>query len=115
YADLVGALFRMHPPGTPTGTLLVTDAKNPSTTEVPRSWSHADEWYEWIDQPQDNPALSMLVYVDEGSYGHAPGRHAISWCHEFEGGRAFYTALGHPEACFADENFRKHLAGGIAW
>ena len=23
------------------------------------------------------------------------GDHPISWCHEYDGGRAFYTALGH--------------------
>ena len=38
-----------------------------------------------------------------------------SGLHEFDGGRAFYTALGHTEAPYADETFKAHLAGAINW
>jgi hypothetical protein len=39
----------------------------------------------------------------------------LAWCHEFEGGRAFYTALGHKKASYTDPTYVKHLAGAIEW
>ena len=39
----------------------------------------------------------------------------LAWCHEFEGARSFYTALGHKKEYYSDPNFRKHLLGGIQW
>ena len=33
--------------------------------------------------------------------------------HELDGGRAWYTGLGHTEASYADPLFLKHLLGGI--
>jgi type 1 glutamine amidotransferase len=41
--------------------------------------------------------------------------HPLAWYQDYEGGRAFYTALGHIPATFADTNFMHHLYGGIYW
>ncbi|MBT8282260.1 MAG: ThuA domain-containing protein, partial [Muriicola sp.] len=36
-----------------------------------------------------------------------------AWHHEYEGGRSFYTGLGHTEEAYDDPDFQKHLLGGI--
>ena len=42
--------------------------------------------------------------------------HPIVWCHTFEGGRSWYTGLGHASSAFTDEPlFIQHLLGGIEW
>ena len=41
--------------------------------------------------------------------------HPISWNHEFDGGRSWYTAIGHRAEIYADEDYRNHLRGGILW
>jgi len=41
--------------------------------------------------------------------------HPIAWCHEYDGGRAFYTALGHAGESYFDPLFMSHLSGGIEW
>jgi type 1 glutamine amidotransferase len=41
--------------------------------------------------------------------------HPMVWCHEYDGGRAWYTALGHTEESYADPLFNAHLLGGILW
>jgi len=41
--------------------------------------------------------------------------HPIAWYHEFDGGRSFYTALGHIPGVYRDEVFLSHLYGGIYW
>jgi type 1 glutamine amidotransferase len=39
----------------------------------------------------------------------------LAWYHEFEGGRVFYTAIGHDIAHYSDPLYVKHLTGGILW
>jgi type 1 glutamine amidotransferase len=39
----------------------------------------------------------------------------MAWCHVYDGGRAFYTALGHTDASYTEPLFMEHLAGGIKW
>ena len=55
--------------------------------------------------------------LDESSYegGKNGDNHPIAWYHEYDGGRAFYTGLGHTEEAFDDLNFRQHLVGGIEY
>ncbi|MFZ0491188.1 MAG: ThuA domain-containing protein [Salegentibacter sp.] len=39
--------------------------------------------------------------------------HPVSWYHTFDGGRAFYSALGHIPAIYENQWFLDHLSGGI--
>jgi hypothetical protein len=41
--------------------------------------------------------------------------HPMAWYHEYDGGRAFYTGLGHVPAVYQDPMFLTHLYGGIYW
>ena len=41
--------------------------------------------------------------------------HPISWYHNHDGGRSFYTALGHIPALYEDDLFLEHIYGGIYW
>lgn len=61
--------------------------------------------------------MHVLLTIDETSYqgGEMNGDHPISWYHTFDGGRAWYTAMGHTSASFAEPLFRAHLWGGILY
>jgi type 1 glutamine amidotransferase len=115
YEALVGARFKMHPPGTPAAEIITAPTQNPSTQGLPSPWKRVDEWYSWVENPDTHPGFEMLLYVDERSYGAGTGRHPVAWCHEFEGGRSFFTALGHTDTSYSEEGFRRHLIGGIEW
>jgi type 1 glutamine amidotransferase len=41
--------------------------------------------------------------------------HPITWYHGFDGGRAWYTAMGHTDESFAEPAFLQHLREGIKW
>jgi len=41
--------------------------------------------------------------------------HPIAWLHEYDGGRAFYTALGHTSESYAEPVFLTHLTQAIEW
>ncbi|MBT8399262.1 MAG: PQQ-dependent sugar dehydrogenase, partial [Rhodothermia bacterium] len=76
-----------------------------------------DEWY---DYRYVNPNVNVLLTVDEKSYKRPNEKptsdaHPIAWFHEYDGGRSFYTGLGHTIESFAEPLYRRHLLGGIRY
>jgi type 1 glutamine amidotransferase len=114
YAGLVGAYFRSHPPVQP-AEIAVIDRDHPSTDHLPERWPRTDEWYDFRSRPADT--VRVLMNLDESTYtgGVMGDPHPIAWCHEYDGGRALYTAGGHTNESFAEPDFRRHLAGAIRW
>ncbi|PXX27719.1 ThuA domain-containing protein [Arenibacter sp. ARW7G5Y1] len=113
YNKLVGAYFLSHPKQQ-TARINVVDHNHPATKHLADIWTHFDEWYNYKNI---NPAVHVLMKLDESSYegGKNGDNHPIAWYHEYDGGRAFYTGLGHTEEAFDDLNFRQHLVGGIEY
>jgi hypothetical protein len=89
--------------------------EHPSTAEVPRRWVRTDEWYDLDRNPR--PSAHVLATLSEASYqgGSMGSDHPIAWCHRFEGGRSWYTAMGHTDESYAEPDFRTFLWGGLAW
>lgn len=114
YAGLVGAHFASHPEIQP-ATILVTDRTHPATRHLPHRWSRTDEWYNFKASPRGK--VHVLAALDERSYsgGSLGHDHPIAWCHEYAGGRAFYTALGHTAASYAEPAYLRHIVQGIRW
>jgi cytochrome c len=56
-----------------------------------------------------------VVKLDEKTYqgGKNGDNHPISWYHEFDGGRSFYTAMGHTDQTFIEPLFLAHLWAGL--
>ena len=79
--------------------------------------SFVDEWYNFQANPR--PAVQVLMTLDESSYNPGDGAmgddHPIAWAHEFDGGRAFYTGLGHRSETFEDSRFRTQILNAIQW
>jgi hypothetical protein len=42
-------------------------------------------------------------------------RHPLSWYHAYDGGRAWYTAMGHTSETYAEPEYLAHILGGIMW
>jgi type 1 glutamine amidotransferase len=61
-----------------------------------------------------------LTTLDDPAKEKYPGKafgdeFPLAWCHQFDGGREWYTALGHQKEHYAEPQFRQHLLGGILW
>ena len=113
YGRLIGGRFTSHPPGTPEGTIRVVDRKHPATKDLPATDRRVDEWYYFQDH---NPETKLLVTLDPQSIGEKDvNPNPVSWALEFEGGRVFYTAMGHTVESYSDRNFMAHLAAGLRW
>lgn len=113
YGRLVGGYFKSHPK-VQEATLHVVDKTHPSTKMLPEIWVRTDEWY---DYKSINLDVNVLITLDESSYEGATqgGDHAIAWHHEYDGGRAFYTGLGHRKENYSDSLFMSHLLGGLEY
>ena len=69
-------------------------------------------------QTKDNPnPQDPVITIDEKTYegGNDGDYHPMSWYHSYDGGRAFYTALGHTDESYSDPLYLKHLLGGIEY
>ena len=116
YGKLVGAYFNGHPgnPNVREATLHVIDADHPATSSLPDTWTRPDEWYNYKTINEEN---KVLIKIDESTYegGTNGDNHPMSWYKEYDGGRAFYTGLGHTVESYNDSLFLVHLAGGIQY
>ena len=129
YGRMIGAYFHSHPPGTPTANVIVEDTDDHTTQGLPLTWTRTDEWYNYkrVDFETDgsdysprNSGVHVLLRLDESTYDEQDGNttdddHPISWCQRYEGGRSWYTGMGHTAASFgtAPGNIRSHILGGI--
>ena len=113
YNKLVGAYFLSHPKQQE-AKIDVVDRSHPSTAHLEDTWMHFDELYNYKNI---NPDIKVVMKLDERSYegGENGDNHPIAWYHEYDGGRAFYTGLGHTEESYDDPKFRKHLMGAIVY
>jgi type 1 glutamine amidotransferase len=117
YGDLSGGYFSGHINGP--ASLKVVDKRHPSTKMLPESWSRNDEWYSFRYLA---PGLKVLIKLDESTATYEPknarlkmGDHPIAWYHQYDGGRAFYTGLGHTEDTYREPLFLQHVLGGIKY
>ena len=117
----IGCKFVRHPKLQPF-TMKVIDQTHISTAHLGDTWQWEDECYFMNEL---NPAMKVLLAVDlrtieDNKKDEYPGRifgdyFPLAWYMEFDGGRQWYTALGHKNEHYEDANYIKHLAGGIQW
>ncbi|MGW1225883.1 ThuA domain-containing protein [Streptomyces sp. NPDC002530] len=114
YGGLVGAYFSGHPAIQPV-TVRVEDHKHPATAHLGDSWQRTDELYNYRTNPRDK--VKVLATLDETTYtgGTMKGDHPITWCQTYQGGRSFYTGLGHTKESYAEADFRGLLLGGLRY
>lgn len=123
YAKLVGRMFKIHPV-TQTAKLNILDSTFPGLQGFSNNKLWTDEFYEF--GPEKVSGLNYILAVDESTYdprvqwgekkGIGMGKlHPLAWYHNYDGGRSFYTALGHLPAIYSDAAFLNHIYAGILW
>lgn len=127
YTRLVGRMFIIHPT-VQTAQINIIDKNFPGLESSPSKMIFTDEWYEFTEAKVEG--LNYLITVNEETYnptadwgykeghGYVKGNgmgefHPISWYHEFDGGRSFYTSLGHIDLIYENTWFLNHIYGGI--
>ncbi|NRN65480.1 Cytochrome C [Kibdelosporangium sp. 4NS15] len=108
------------PPPTPAvnqAVVNILDRQHPATKDLPLNVTRSDRWYNWDPNPVGT--VHTVAQVEEWRYDAGPGAngpfHPVSWCRDYEGGRSFYTGMGHTEGSYSEPAFRTHLTGALKW
>ena len=109
---------------------LIVDKKNKNHPAVKGFGPSFDYTADWTNHDKSVTGLSgvrVLLRIDEKSYdpvrdafktrgGKPMGiDHPVSWIREFEGGRFFYTELGHEVKSLNTKFGHQHLIEGLHW
>jgi hypothetical protein len=106
YIELVGAQFKRH--GGEVFEAKITDPKHPAMAGL-HEFSSWDETYVHDKHNQDR---KVLMVREEKNGPPEP----YTWTREVgNGGRVFYTALGHDERTWGEIGFMRLLENGIRW
>ena len=101
--------------------------KHPSVRGHGKTFTYAADWTNHDRSVTDLPGFKVLLRVDEDSYepvreyfqqrgGKAMGKdHPIAWLHKNDGGRFFYTELGHDVRSLDTEFGQQHIREAIKW
>ncbi|MGL1888979.1 MAG: ThuA domain-containing protein [Reichenbachiella sp.] len=113
YNQMIGGRFKSHP------KQQVARAKvnhtHPAVDHLGDSLITIDEWYNYKEPIKDY--VNVILELDEKSYegGEMGHNHPLSWYHYFEGGRVFYTGMGHRKDTYENPDFITHVVKGINW
>jgi uncharacterized protein len=113
YGKLVGAYYASHP-DIQEHVIQKADTSHLSCKHLPMRWKRMDECYNFKNLPSN---VNVLLTVDESTYqgGQHGDYHPMAWYHTLDGGRAFYTALGHTVESYRDTMFLEHIKQGVVW
>jgi len=97
-----------------------THASTPSGLDGPggSGWSTAHDLAVIFRAAMANPVFAQITAEPSamfpGSSG-TDGDHPIAWYQVYEGGRSFYTALGHTSESYQEPLFVAQLAEAVEW
>ncbi|RZA37264.1 MAG: ThuA domain-containing protein [Lysobacteraceae bacterium] len=111
YGALVGAWFLSHPPGLQTARL----AWEQDGIASGETWTVTDELYNYRSNPRAQVDVTATVLEADYTGGTMGADHPIAWCHAFDGGRSWYTGLGHEIALYDDVRFQQQLVRGLRY
>ncbi len=116
FAGLLGGTFSRHAPFQKF-SVLILDRTHPSVAHLPERWEKEDECYYLVRM---NVNLQVLAVNDLSSVQDPKEKPATFgdvfpsvWYQEFDGGRQWYTSLGHRKDDYGRPEFRRHIMGGI--
>jgi type 1 glutamine amidotransferase len=117
FAGLLGGTFSRHAPIQKFGVRIL-DRTHPSVAHLPARWERDDECYYLVRMNVNMRILAVnaLTTIKDPKNETPPVFGDVFpsvWYHEFDGGRQWYTSLGHRKEDYAHPDFRRHLLGGI--
>jgi type 1 glutamine amidotransferase len=115
YNGLLGGYFGNHPSVLQNATFNIVDQNFIATKHLPKQWKRFDELYNF--QKTLFNTVHVLITIDEKTYyGGDMGKiHPMSWYHNYDGGRSFYSQLSHQIDSYLDPVFMQYILGGIQY
>lgn len=119
YNDLVGAIVQVSPYHTANNTNATIDVvgEHSAVAHLGSEWNKNEEYYYWERNGgylfDGNIDLLRVRSTGANSYDAA---RPVTWYKEYDGGRSFYTALGHNASDYQNnDKFRTMVREAIIW
>ena len=114
YGRMVGGYFLDHPgindtfPNVQPGVLHIVDNNFIATKGLPAEWKRTDEFYSYKKLSKET---KVVMTIDEKTYhgGKNGDNHPMAWYHDYDGGRAFYTELGHTVESYTEPEYLPNI------
>ena len=120
FTQMMGGTFDFHPQFQEF-PVWVVDSLHPSIAGIPSPWIVKDELYIMKEM---NPTIHVLMVSDfsspefkaSSSMPNTFGKlFPCVWCNTFEGGRQWFSALGHDKNDYSNPVFIRHIQQGLEW
>jgi len=116
-----GVLHKTGPKKGPQGKrgyadLITMEEDKRQTRRIPTKWDlQKVEWYFWnYNKNYENTEVLATSEVKENQ-PDLPAYYPVSWRHEYQGGKIWYTNMGHYAENFHQKEFIEHILNGIDW
>ncbi len=119
YNELVGAIVQTNPNHTANNYNATMDVvgSHPAVSHLGAEWNKPEEYYYWELNGGFlySGNIDLLRVRSTGSQTYDAPR-PITWYKEYDGGRSFYTALGHNSSDYnSNSNFITMMEQAIVW
>ncbi len=119
YNELVGGIVQTSPNHTANNTNATMDVvgSHPAVAHLDDTWNKSEEYYYWERNGGFlfDGNINLLQVRSTGSNSYDAPR-PVTWYKEYDGGRSFYTALGHNASDYqSNSNFRTMVQEAILW
>ena len=118
YIEMIGGEFETHGQQFK-GALRITSPGHPAIASLPVGWAAFEEWY--INKNLNTAKMHVLTLLEVGDKTrqrqdkyNIPD-YPIIWCRAYGQGRVLYNGLGHNEAVWEADVFKKLLADNLKW
>jgi len=96
--------------------LMMVNTADRWASDRPLKWSFERvEWYFWNYHANYSDKEIIAVADVSANQSLLPQYYPITWCQEYEGGKVWYTNMGHYAENFRQKEFIQHLLDGIRW
>lgn len=119
---LWGVLHKRGPKNGPQGKrgypdqVMMVNASDDWSQHLPNTWIFDKvEWYFWNYHSNYSDKEIIAVSDVKSNQPLLPEYYPVTWCQEYQGGRVWYTNMGHFAENFRQEEFIQHLLDGINW
>jgi type 1 glutamine amidotransferase len=121
FKQMMGGTFDYHPQFQEF-PVLVVDSTHPSMSGIPSPWVVKDELYIMKEM---NPTIRVLMVSDFSSPTFKPSSSPMPdifgkvfpcvWYNTYDGGRQWFSALGHDKNDYQNPLFIRHILQGLEW
>jgi len=118
YIEMIGGEFDTHGQQFK-GALRITSPGHPAIASLPDGWAAFEEWY--INKNLNTGKMHVLALLEVGDKTRERQEkynmpdYPIIWCRAYGQGRVLYNGLGHNDAVWEADVFKKLIADNLKW